>query len=114
MVIFKWLTYGPDQGKKDLSNGNKRKKPQTYISDPPYSPGCAPSVLILFINMMLFKSYEPEKGCKEFMFEGQKELQTALVAIALVCIPVMLLGKPIAIMCMKKEPKRMVLTSYFY
>lgn len=35
------------------------------------SPRCAPSVLILFINMMLFKHTKPFDGCDEYMFEGQ-------------------------------------------
>jgi len=35
------------------------------------SPRCAPSVLIMFINMMLFKHTKPFDGCDEYMFEGQ-------------------------------------------
>lgn len=35
------------------------------------SPRCAPSVLIMFINMMLFKHTTPFDGCDEYMFEGQ-------------------------------------------
>lgn len=35
------------------------------------SPRCAPSVLILFINMMLFKPGAPFEGCDEFMFPNQ-------------------------------------------
>lgn len=68
-----------------------------------YQPGCAPSVLIMFINMMLFKSTEPFEGCSEFMFDSQKTIQTIFVMIALVCIPWMLLGKPFYIMCTKKK-----------
>nr|CAD7257343.1 unnamed protein product [Timema shepardi] len=60
-----------------------------------YSPACAPSVLIMFINMMLFKSTAPPEGCDEFMFEGQSSLQMTFVLIGLLCIPVMLLGMPI-------------------
>ncbi|XP_031338492.1 V-type proton ATPase 116 kDa subunit a-like isoform X2 [Photinus pyralis] len=70
--------------------------------EPPYSPGCAPSILILFINMMLFKSSEPLDKCKEYMFDGQKELQLAFFVCAIVCVPVMLLGKPIYIKLSKK------------
>jgi len=65
-----------------------------------YGPSCAPSVLILFINMMLFKSSPPTgKGCEEFMFDGQDILQYVFVILALLCIPVLLLGKPIYILC---------------
>jgi hypothetical protein len=50
--------------------------------------------------MMLFKSSPPAgKGCQEFMFDGQDLLQYAFVVIALLCIPVLLLGKPIYILC---------------
>lgn len=80
MMFFKWVTYSP-------------KLPQ------PYSPGCAPSVLIYFINMMLFGENKVLNGCEEFMFEGQGNLQTIFVLVALLCIPWMLLGKPIFIMC---------------
>jgi V-type H+-transporting ATPase subunit a len=65
-----------------------------------YGPSCAPSVLILFINMMLFKSSPPSgKGCQEFMFDGQNLMQYAFVVVALLCIPVLLLGKPIYLLC---------------
>ncbi|XP_075152930.1 V-type proton ATPase 116 kDa subunit a 1-like [Haematobia irritans] len=69
----------------------------------PLKPGCAPSILILFINMMLFKSQEPLEGCEEFMFEGQNMLQTIFVIIAVICIPWMLLGKPIYFMVTRKK-----------
>jgi V-type H+-transporting ATPase subunit a len=50
--------------------------------------------------MMLFKSSPPTGiGCQEFMFEGQDLLQYAFVVVALLCIPVLLLGKPIYILC---------------
>nr|CAD7401630.1 unnamed protein product [Timema cristinae] len=76
MMFMKWVLYAPTNPIK-------------------YSPACAPSVLIMFINMMLFKSTAPPEGCDEFMFEGQSSLQMAFVLIALLCIPVMLLGMPI-------------------
>jgi V-type H+-transporting ATPase subunit a len=50
--------------------------------------------------MMLFKSSPPTgKGCQEFMFDGQDLLQITFVVVALLCIPVLLLGKPIYILC---------------
>ncbi|XP_005178444.1 V-type proton ATPase 116 kDa subunit a 1 [Musca domestica] len=67
------------------------------------TPGCAPSILILFINMMLFKHQEPLPGCEEYLFEGQDMLQTVFVIIAVICIPWMLLGKPFYIMCQRKK-----------
>lgn len=50
--------------------------------------------------MMLFKSSPPTgEGCEEFMFDGQDLLQYVFVIVALLCIPVLLLGKPIYILC---------------
>lgn len=76
MMFFKWVAFSP---KTDIQQ---------------YTPGCAPSVLILFINMMLFGKAEPQPGCKEFMFEAQPMIQTVFVIAAVVCIPWMLLGNP--------------------
>lgn len=76
------------------------------IPDEAYKQGCAPSVLILFINMMLFGSNEPEAGCKEFMFEGQGTIQRVFVLVALACIPVMLLGKPLYLLAASKKKNK--------
>ncbi|GBP60820.1 hypothetical protein EVAR_85081_1 [Eumeta japonica] len=64
-------------------------------SDPAYTSLCAPSVLILFINMMLLKPTEAVEPCKPYMYTGQEALQNAFLYIALLCVPVMLFGKPI-------------------
>ncbi|SPP88009.1 V-type proton ATPase 116 kDa subunit a [Drosophila guanche] len=85
MMFFKWVTY----------NAQTNFQPQT--------PGCAPSVLIMFINMMLFKNTPPSKGCNEFMFESQPDLQKTFVIIGLICIPWMLLGKPLYIKFTRKN-----------
>lgn len=85
MMFLKWLLYGPKMTASE------------------FTPGCAPSVLILFINMMLFGSNEPLDGCKEFMFDSQPQVQTIFVVIAVICIPWMLLGTPIYIMCSRKN-----------
>lgn len=55
--------------------------------------------------MMLFKSNEPNEGCDEFMFDFQPTLQKILVFASLLCIPVMLLGTPLYIMCTRKSHK---------
>jgi hypothetical protein len=71
-----------------------------------YGPSCAPSVLILFINMMLFKSSPATGvGCQEFMFEGQDLIQYVFVVVALLCIPILLLGKPIYLLCCGRSKK---------
>jgi len=70
------------------------------------TPGCAPSILITFIGMMLMKyDKEPLPGCETvYMFGGQEGLQKFMVVIALLCVPVLLLGKPFYVrMQMKKN-----------
>jgi len=40
--------------------------------DFPHSPACAPSILITFINMVLFKDADELKNCNTiYMFAGQ-------------------------------------------
>lgn len=92
MMFFKWITYSPKLA-------------------PPYSPGCAPSVLIMFINMMLFKRSPPQEGCDEFMFSTQHSLQTTFVFIGFLCIPWMLLGKPLYIMFTRKKHNKVMGTN---
>lgn len=53
--------------------------------------------------MMLFKDEPSDPNCGELMFDGQKSIQTIFIVIALVCIPWMLLGKPLYIMCTKNS-----------
>lgn len=83
MMFWKWITFGPK-------------------FEQPFTPGCAPSVLVYFINMVMFGSTEPLDGCEEFMYAGQKILQTIFVVTAVLCIPWMLLGKPLYIMFIRK------------
>ncbi|XP_055381575.1 V-type proton ATPase 116 kDa subunit a 1 isoform X2 [Condylostylus longicornis] len=71
----------------------------------PYSAYCAPSILITFINMVLFKGQpEPPQntGCYQYIYSGQGFFEPLFVLIALVCVPWMLLGKPLHI---KKQRK---------
>lgn len=86
MMFFKWIKYSAK------SNITADK------------PGCAPSVLIMFINMMLFKSSEPLEHCDEYMFEAQHQVQLIFISIGLVCIPWMLLGKPLYVKFTRKNP----------
>ncbi|KAF5299268.1 hypothetical protein FQA39_LY02441 [Lamprigera yunnana] len=86
MMFMKWIMYGP-------------------LKETAYGTSCAPSILIIFINMMLFKSTVPAKDCKEFMFDGQKEFQIALLVVSVVCIPVMLFGKPLYLILTKKKKR---------
>ncbi|XP_076238080.1 V-type ATPase subunit a family protein Vha100-1 isoform X2 [Calliopsis andreniformis] len=87
LMFIKWMKYGPDSNHTDLQHG----------------PFCAPSVLITFINMVLFKSGTAPAECNPWMYGGQEGFQKFLVVIALLCIPWMLLGKPIMLMRSRKK-----------
>ncbi|KAJ8727317.1 hypothetical protein PYW07_001436 [Mythimna separata] len=89
----------------------------TYGSTPPYfgsndpaivktSAYCAPSILITFINMMLFKTDPPRPPCDDVMYAGQMGIQKFFVIFALLCVPVMLFGKPYFVMKEQKERAR--------
>ncbi|NWS95634.1 VPP2 ATPase, partial [Mionectes macconnelli] len=68
MIFFKWLAYSAEDSTS------------------------APSILIQFINMFLFPGGGGEtKG----LFPGQAPLQRFLLSVAFLCVPVMLLGKPL-------------------
>ncbi|XP_012064310.1 PREDICTED: probable V-type proton ATPase 116 kDa subunit a [Atta cephalotes] len=85
LMFIKWILY------------------EASAEDPGRRPGCAPSVLITFINMMLFKDATVPKDCSQYMFEGQDILQLVLLLSALLCIPVMLFGKPLFILFSKRK-----------
>lgn len=70
-----------------------------------YSEACAPSILITFINMVLYKYPEPIEGavCSPYMFTGQETIQKLLLFVALLTIPVMLFAKPYLIMKARKQ-----------
>ncbi|XP_071428305.1 V-type proton ATPase 116 kDa subunit a 2 [Pithys albifrons albifrons] len=67
MIFFKWLAYSAEDSTS------------------------APSILIQFINMFLF----PGGGETTGLYPGQAALQRFLLSVAFLCVPVMLLGKPL-------------------
>ncbi|KAM7344433.1 vacuolar H[+] ATPase 100kD subunit 3 [Cochliomyia hominivorax] len=88
LIFFKWVNFGAD-------------------SPRPYNSGCAPSILIIFINMLLMKSTdEPTEGCESWMFELQPYLQTVLLVLAFLSVPILLAGKPVYFMIQQKKIKR--------
>ncbi|XP_014240542.1 V-type proton ATPase 116 kDa subunit a-like [Cimex lectularius] len=87
LVFYKWLNYGP-------GNGNL------------YSSACAPSVLITFINMMLFKKYETLPNCAQQFYPGQAIAQPLLVYAAILCLPWMLLLKPTILLVRLSKAKK--------
>lgn len=72
-------------------------------NEPPFDSHCAPSILITFINMVLMKSPENKEPCQPYMFAGQGFIQGLFVFAAFLCIPWMLLAKPLHVMRSRKE-----------
>lgn len=68
-----------------------------------YGTRCAPSILITFINMVLQKETPVEDGCNPELYPGQMIIQKFLFVCALLCVPWMLLAKPIYIMRQRKQ-----------
>ncbi|XP_060524907.1 V-type proton ATPase 116 kDa subunit a 1 isoform X2 [Cylas formicarius] len=88
LMFIKWFMYFASSDMRDLE----------------YSTRCAPSILITFINMVLMKNTPFEDKCKTAnMYAGQSGIQTFLLFCAFVCIPWMLLAKPIMIMRGRKK-----------
>ncbi|CAD5226514.1 unnamed protein product [Bursaphelenchus xylophilus] len=89
----------------------------TYIFGQRY-PGshCAPSLLIGLINMFMFKDRDPgfvDGTGKQLpncflnqWYPGQSMIEAILVIIAVICIPIMLFGKPIYILMKQKKAKK--------
>ncbi|KAG8327047.1 LOW QUALITY PROTEIN: V-type proton ATPase 116 kDa subunit a1-like [Homalodisca vitripennis] len=86
LIFIKWVLYGPTN---PVETG----------------PFCAPSILITFINMVMFKNTPVNEPCSPWMYRGQQYLQYLLVFMAGICIPWMLLTKPYLLM---KEKKKML------
>ncbi|XP_058795472.1 V-type proton ATPase 116 kDa subunit a 1 isoform X2 [Phymastichus coffea] len=94
LMFIKWIKYGPYH--------------PIYNTDPKTSPYCAPSVLLSFINMVLFKpaverKYDATGYCDSGMYGGESGFEKFLVILAVLCIPWMLLAKPIMIMQERKK-----------
>ncbi|KAG0710495.1 V-type proton ATPase subunit a isoform 1 [Chionoecetes opilio] len=77
MIFLKWVLFGCSK-EFDLQ----------------HKAGCAPSVLIYFINMVLLKQDDPVGDCDVWMYSGQYTVQVALLVIALLCVPIMLIPMP--------------------
>ncbi|XP_031834864.1 V-type ATPase subunit a family protein Vha100-2 [Nomia melanderi] len=85
LMFVKWVLY--DATSKDLT----------------YTPTCAPSVLITFINMILQSEAVMPPGCSQYMFPGQKIVQYVCVGVAILCVPLMLFGKPVYYLIKKRN-----------
>lgn len=82
-------------------------------NEAPFSIHCAPSILITFINMVLFKKTEvSDPLCSPYMFAGQSTVQKILVLCALCCVPWMLFAKPYLIMQERKKAQHQPIMPY--
>uniref|UniRef100_A0A6I8SYS7 V-type proton ATPase subunit a n=1 Tax=Xenopus tropicalis TaxID=8364 RepID=A0A6I8SYS7_XENTR len=61
----------------------------------------APSILIHFIDMFLFTQNPGNRD----LYQGQQVVQTVLVIVAILCIPVLLLGDPICLLIQHRSKK---------
>ncbi|KAJ2952154.1 hypothetical protein O0L34_g4434 [Tuta absoluta] len=104
LMFIKWTTYGSTPPFYENKWPNGTINPEIVKT----SAFCAPSILITFINMMLFKTEPDSRGgvCDDAMFAGQMGLQKFFVIFALLCVPVMLFGKPYFVMKEQKQRAR--------
>lgn len=88
LIFLKWFKYGG-------------------LKSAPYHSSCAPSVLIIFIDMLLMKTTDDlDPGCNRSMFPGERTLEYILVFIALAMVPIMLAGKPLYMLRKQKKQKK--------
>lgn len=82
----------------------------------PYNSECAPSILLTFIDMVLFKSPPPSSkaidanripGCDAYMFDSQYEMQSVFMMAAMICIPWMAFAKPLLALFNRTRAHRM-------
>lgn len=97
LMFYKWIVFSPKK-------------------HPPFNHGCAPNLIVVFINMLMFKDSETGliKGCS-VMYTGQSTVQRFLVLIAVASVPILLLGKPIYVavhnMKIRKKKKKRSIAS---
>ncbi|CAH1405962.1 unnamed protein product [Nezara viridula] len=88
LIIIKWFTYGSEHG-----SGR--------------SSACAPSIIICFIDMILMTSSNklPDE-CDEHIYSFQNIFERAVVILAFICVPWMLIIKPIILIKRKKKEEK--------
>lgn len=83
MIFIKWIKFSGTPGDQT-------------------GPGCAPNLLIELINMFFLKTQSADIPCT-LLYPGQPIVQMILIIIAVLCIPVMLLVKPVWIYVQHKK-----------
>ncbi|XP_066906870.1 V-type proton ATPase 116 kDa subunit a 1 [Halyomorpha halys] len=88
LIIIKWWTYGAEHG-----SGR--------------SSACAPSIIISFIDMILMTSSNklPDE-CDERIYSFQNIFEKCVIFIAFICVPWMLIIKPIILIKRKKKEEK--------
>jgi len=82
LMVHKWTAY--------VAGG--------FDGDPLTTERCAPSILITFINMVLCKENpRTSEECDPYMYAGQHGFQYVLLVVAIICVPWMLLAKPLVL-----------------
>ncbi|XP_050297726.1 V-type proton ATPase 116 kDa subunit a 1 isoform X3 [Anthonomus grandis grandis] len=90
MMFIKWFMY----------YANRIDTDEEFI----YGTRCAPSILLLFIGMILNKDPVYEDRCQTgYLYAGQGIIQKLLLICALLCVPWMLLAKPLMIRRARKQ-----------
>lgn len=85
LIFFKWFRYGG-------------------LKPAPFNSACAPSVLIIFIDMLLMKTTDDlDPKCNKTMYPGERTVEYILVFIALAMIPIMLVGRPLYMLRKQKK-----------
>ena len=86
MIVYKWIMY-------DSSTS-----------------GCAPSILITLINMFMFRQPVEGDPCYLYdpMYENQMLVQTILILLAVACIPLMLIVKPVFNHCCSRRTRYVI------
>ena len=83
LILIKWWMYYATMDPAQVANSEK----------------CAPNLIIVFINMMLFnfENKHTEDCLTSYLYPGQQYVQMLLVLISVCCVPVMLFVKPLAL-----------------
>uniref|UniRef100_A0A1I8IWJ6 V-type proton ATPase subunit a n=1 Tax=Macrostomum lignano TaxID=282301 RepID=A0A1I8IWJ6_9PLAT len=78
LIVYKWIAYSGQ-------NSN-----------------CAPNLLIGLINMFLVKYQDPPENC-DVIYHGYKPVQIVLLLLIVICVPWMLLTKPLVLRARHKN-----------
>ncbi|XP_060527262.1 V-type proton ATPase 116 kDa subunit a1-like isoform X2 [Cylas formicarius] len=102
LVVMVFMKYTMYSGLYDGANDTDTSPGVDTV----HGSSCAPSVLIYFIDMMLFKQPDATDPCEKYMYPSQEIIQKMFIFVALICIPFLLLGTPLYEMQKRKRSHR--------